>query len=55
MEPDSSDFLVENEQGVDIRKPLFNALAEAGYPLLMLRPQNDSLEDIFLQLTEEGN
>jgi len=52
IEPESLDFLVENESGADIRKPLFYALSAAGYPLLMLRPQNDSLEDIFLQLTE---
>lgn len=53
MEEDSADFIVENNHGTDIRKPLFNALAGAGYPLLMLRPQTDTLEDIFLQLTEE--
>jgi len=57
IEPESTDFVLENELGADIRKPLFNALAAAGYPLLMLRPQNESLEDIFLQLTEkeDGN
>ena len=55
IEPESTDFLVETEPGEDIRKQLFYALSKAGYPLLMLRPQNDSLEDIFLQLTEEGN
>jgi ABC-2 type transport system ATP-binding protein len=55
MEPDSCDFLVENESGIDIRKPLFGALTKANYPLLMLRPQSDSLEDIFLKLTEEVN
>jgi len=54
-EPDSCDFLIESNQGVDIRKPLFGALSKAGYPLLMLRPQSDSLEDIFLKLTEEGS
>jgi len=53
-EPDSCDFLVESNQGVDIRRPLFTSLSKAGYPLLMLRPQSDTLEDIFLKLTEEG-
>ena len=53
IEPDSCDFLLENEEGVDIRKTLFNALSKAGYPILMLRPQSDTLEDIFLELTEE--
>ena len=53
METDSCDFLVENEQGVDIRKTLFNVMAKASYPILMLRPQSDTLEDIFLELTGE--
>ena len=55
MEPDSCDFLVENESDDDIRKPLFNLLAKAGHPILMLRPHGNTLEDIFLQLTEEVN
>jgi len=55
MEPDSCDFLLESELDVDIRKPLFSTLAKANHPMLMLRPHGDSLEDIFLQLTEEVN
>ena len=54
-EQGSSDFLIESNKGTDIRKPLFTALAKAEYPLLMLRPHSDSLEDIFLKLTEEEN
>jgi len=53
MEPGSFDFLLENEQGIDIRKPLFGALSKAGFPIMMLRPQDASLEDVFLKLTEE--
>jgi ABC-2 type transport system ATP-binding protein len=53
MESGSFDFLVESLPNIDIRKPLFAALAKAGWPILMLRPQNASLEDIFLKLTEE--
>jgi len=53
MEPDSCDFLLENDRGADIRKSLFYALSKEGYPILMLRPQKDSLEDIFLELTED--
>lgn len=54
METGSHDFVVESTPNIDIRKPMFSALAKAGYPILMLRPQNASLEDIFLKLTEEG-
>jgi len=53
IESDSCDFLIESDKGIDIRKSLFNALAKEGYPILMMKPQNDSLEDIFLELTKE--
>jgi ABC-2 type transport system ATP-binding protein len=53
METGSCDFLIESKPNLDIRKPMFAALAKAGYPILMLRPQDASLEDIFLKLTEE--
>ena len=39
---------------IDIRKPMFNTLAKAGYPILMMRPHDMSLEDIFISLTEES-
>jgi len=52
MEPGSSDFLVESKSGTDIRRVLFDEVAKNGYHILMMRPQNDSLEDIFLKLTE---
>jgi ABC-2 type transport system ATP-binding protein len=55
IESGSYDYLIESIPGVDIRKPLFGALAKAGHPILMMRPQDASLEDIFLKLTEEGN
>jgi ABC-2 type transport system ATP-binding protein len=53
MEAGSSDFLLESVPNIDIRKPMFNTLAKAGYPILMLRPQNATLEEVFLKLTEE--
>lgn len=52
-EPGTFDFLVEADRNSDIRRPLFNTLAKAGYPILMLRPMDIELEDIFLQLTNE--
>ena len=53
IEARSYDFLVESMPNVDVRKPLFHALAMAEFPILMLRPQNASLEDIFIKLTED--
>jgi len=53
IEAESSDFILECDKGSDIRKALFRTLAKADCPILMLRPQKDSLEDIFLKLTEK--
>ena len=52
-EKGSYDFLVEARPNVDIRKPMFAALAKAGYPILQLKSMDLSLEDIFLKLVEE--
>lgn len=47
------DYLVEAKPNIDIRKPMFNALARAGYPILMLKNMDLSLEDIFIKLVEK--
>ncbi len=47
------EFVVESDPNVDVRKPMFYALANAGCPILMLKPLDMSLEDIFLKLTTE--
>ena len=52
-EQGSFDFLVEAKPNVDIRKPMFTALAKAGYPILQLKSMDLSLEDIFLKLVED--
>lgn len=52
-EKGSYDFLVEARPNVDIRKPMFAALAKAGYPILQLKSMDLSLEDIFVKLVEE--
>ena len=53
-EEGACDLLVETDGLVDVRKPLFNALAQAGFPILQLRPQDLTLEEIFMSLTEES-
>lgn len=53
-EPDSVDFMVESMTGCDVRRPLVNALVGGGYAMLMLKPMDVTLEDIFLQLTTEN-
>lgn len=43
-------YIIEADKEIDIRKPLFFAMAKLGYPILELRGVNASLEDIFLQI-----
>lgn len=50
-EDGTATFVIESDPNVDIRKPMFYALAKAGYPILSLQPLDMSLEDIFLRLT----
>ena len=52
-EADSVDYLVESDSKTDVRRPLVNAMLAGGYSLLMLKPMDVTLEDIFLQLTSE--
>ncbi len=52
-EPDTYDFTVEADEGVDIRYELFKRLSERNMPLLSSRSMEMSLEDIFLKLTKE--
>ena len=49
-EPGTVDFLIEPEGEEDIRRPLFHAFAQAGIPILGLKSNELSLEDIFLRL-----
>lgn len=53
-EPGTRDYIVEAANGVDIRRAIFSRLADRGYPLLSMRSSEMTLEDIFLQLTNEG-
>ncbi len=52
-EPDTVDVVVEARKEADIRRPLFNALAKAGYAILMMKTMDLTLEDIFLNLITE--
>lgn len=52
-EEGTSDFSIETLNNVDIRKPLFNILADHKWPLMALDIGTMSLEDIFLKLTND--
>lgn len=53
LKEDEYSYIIEADKDLDVRKPIFNRLAEAGYPILELKSLGMSLEDIFLQLTTE--
>ena len=50
-EPETVDVLVEAKDEIDIREKLFNKLSQKGYPILMMKNMDLTLEDIFLQVT----
>lgn len=54
-EPNTVDFIVESDKGADVRRAMFNQLARAGYPIMMLKPVDVTLEDVFLKVTGEEN
>ena len=45
------EYRIEAKEGVDIRRELFNRMAQRNMPILDLRASELSLEDIFLKLT----
>ncbi len=53
VKEDEYSYIIESDKDLDVRKPIFHRLAEAGYPILELKSLGLSLEDIFLQLTTE--
>jgi ABC-2 type transport system ATP-binding protein len=54
-EPGSADFILESARADDLRRPASEALSASGHPILMMRPMDAGLEEVFLKLTgEEG-
>lgn len=53
---DTVTYVIESDKDIDIRRPLFFAMAKAGYPIIELRTMDMTLEDIFLKVitVEEG-
>ena len=50
---DSISYLVESDDKIDIRKPLFFALAEKRWPLIGMDVMGMDLEDVFLALVDK--
>ncbi|WP_242859915.1 ABC transporter ATP-binding protein [Clostridium drakei] len=53
-EPNTIDLIVEGKEDYDLREDLFNIFSKANIPLLMMKPLNLTLEEIFLEVTDES-
>ena len=51
QESGTVEAMAESEQDIDMRRDIFRALAAADIPILIMRPMDMSLEEIFLNLT----
>ncbi len=49
---DSITYVIESEESLDIRKPLFHTLAKEGWPIIGLEAMGANLEDVFLSLLD---
>lgn len=47
--------MVEYEKDHDICRDVFNAMARIGCPILDMQSGNETLEEMFLKLTANGN
>lgn len=52
-EPNTIDLVLEAKNNRDIREDIFNAFSKANVPLLMIKPVNITLEEIFLEVTDQ--
>lgn len=51
----SAKYIVEYEKDHDVRRDVFNAMARIGCPILDMQSGNETLEEMFLKLTANGN
>ncbi len=51
-EGDAFSFLVESSGGIDVRKPMFKALAAKGWPIMGLENTDGELEEVFVRLID---
>lgn len=54
-EPGVFEYSLEGTPGVDLRRDLFALLTRKGWPMLALRNNDLTLEDVFLRLTSGGS
>ena len=54
-ELDSYVYRLETERGVDVRKPVFYAMAEKNWPIIGLEAVGMNLEEVFVRITERAD
>lgn len=54
-EMDSYTYIIESERGVDVRKPLFWAMSEKGWPLIGVEAVGMNLEEVFVKIMEKNS
>jgi ABC-2 type transport system ATP-binding protein len=54
-EPGAHDYRVEAKPGTDIRRDVFRKLANRNFPVLMMKSNELTLEEVFLRLTMGGD
>lgn len=52
QEKGSFDYIIDVEKGEDVRREIFRRLSKQNCPLLYMAPKEQTLENLFLQLTE---
>ena len=52
-EKNTVDLIVEARDGIDIREILFNAFAAKNVPIVMIKPMEQTIEDIFVRVIGE--
>lgn len=53
FDKDSVTYLIESKPGIDMRKPLFHALATKGWPVIGMESLGANLEDIFIAIVDK--
>ena len=51
---DAGELIVYAKKGADVRESVFRALAEKHFAVLEMHTIEKSLEDVFLEITQEG-
>lgn len=54
-EEGTTDLIIEGTEGIDTREAIFDNAVKNGFKLLMLKSEKLSLEEVFLQVTENEN